>query len=294
MKKYKRAAANSVNAVAGAHTWGINPSCGDSFDNTIGNSVASTCVGAEFDHTNYNAGSIHEGASFIIQGTVMPAAANVLQVGISLGSVAKWINGFVTNDGAITTAALQIGALATTGTNISAQPFRANIFNSAGTEKAAILQAIPYGLSSAWQFSDASLANGLYIANAATGYAPIISASGADANINLDFYAKGSGAVRIQSPLSVTGTSNFTGAVGVTGAGIFTGTVTANGYAARAGLGGAASGNMFNVNWTGSEAALWLDASNLGKIWVVTAGTIGVTKTCGVLPTVVNGVITAC
>lgn len=36
-------------------------------------------------------------------------------------------------------------------------------------------------------------------------------------------------------------------------------------YVGRAGAGGAAA-NVFNVHWTGSAAALWIDGSNVGNI----------------------------
>jgi hypothetical protein len=45
-----------------------------------------------------------------------------------------------------------------------------------------------------------------------------------------------------------------------------TGIVVGNkGYAARSGTSGSYSGNVFNINWTGS-AQLWIDASNIGTI----------------------------
>jgi hypothetical protein len=46
------------------------------------------------------------------------------------------------------------------------------------------------------------------------------------------------------------------------------GGISATGYAAKAGTSGAFSGNGFNINWTGSPQ-LWIDATNLGTITVV-------------------------
>jgi hypothetical protein len=44
------------------------------------------------------------------------------------------------------------------------------------------------------------------------------------------------------------------------------GEITANGHACRAGQGGALSGNQFNINWTGTNADLWIDVTNEGHI----------------------------
>ena len=57
--------------------------------------------------------------------------------------------------------------------------------------------------------------------------------------------------------------------VGVTAAGCASaGVVNAIGYAAKAGSSGAFSGNMFNINWTGSPI-LWIDNTNVGQIATV-------------------------
>jgi hypothetical protein len=42
------------------------------------------------------------------------------------------------------------------------------------------------------------------------------------------------------------------------------GAIASTGYKARAGDNGAFSGNVFNINWTGSAAQLWIDATNIG------------------------------
>jgi len=46
------------------------------------------------------------------------------------------------------------------------------------------------------------------------------------------------------------------------------GAVRAAGFRGRAGLGGATS-NVFNINWTGSAAQLWIDTTNVGTISTV-------------------------
>jgi hypothetical protein len=42
------------------------------------------------------------------------------------------------------------------------------------------------------------------------------------------------------------------------------GSIASTGYNARAGTGGAFSGNVFNINWSGSAAQLWIDTVNVG------------------------------
>jgi hypothetical protein len=61
---------------------------------------------------------------------------------------------------------------------------------------------------------------------------------------------------------NLTVNGNLSSAGTITG-GVFTST---NGYACRAGAGGALSGNDFNINWTSSTAQLWIDGTNLGQI----------------------------
>ena len=45
------------------------------------------------------------------------------------------------------------------------------------------------------------------------------------------------------------------------------GQIRTNGYVGRAGIGGATS-NIFNINWVGGIAQLWIDTSNVGNIQV--------------------------
>jgi hypothetical protein len=47
-----------------------------------------------------------------------------------------------------------------------------------------------------------------------------------------------------------------------------TGIVRSNGFRGRAGTGGATS-NVFNINWTGSVAQLWIDTTNVGTLSTV-------------------------
>lgn len=42
--------------------------------------------------------------------------------------------------------------------------------------------------------------------------------------------------------------------------------VVANGYASRTGIAGSFTGNAFNIGWTGAQANLWIDSSNIGQI----------------------------
>lgn len=44
------------------------------------------------------------------------------------------------------------------------------------------------------------------------------------------------------------------------------GRVSANGYSCRTGLSGTTSGSVFNINWNGSAAELWIDNTKLGTI----------------------------
>ena len=44
------------------------------------------------------------------------------------------------------------------------------------------------------------------------------------------------------------------------------GHIASNGYSSRSGTGGAFSGNIFNIYWTGSDAQLWIDTTNVGTI----------------------------
>jgi hypothetical protein len=53
------------------------------------------------------------------------------------------------------------------------------------------------------------------------------------------------------------------------------GQVSANGYQCRAGIGGATTGNQYNIQWPGSGAAnLWIDNVNEGPIVTAPGGTI--------------------
>jgi hypothetical protein len=54
--------------------------------------------------------------------------------------------------------------------------------------------------------------------------------------------------------------------VGVVTPGGLSGSVNAIGYASRSGAGGSFSGNVYNIHWTGSAAALYIDNSSIGTI----------------------------
>lgn len=206
---------NGVNAVAGAKQFGINTSGGDSIDNTTLNSVASTIVGYEADFTVYNTGTIVEGISELIQGTAQPSSAAAFQVGAVSGATAQWTNGFITNNGAVLKA-MSIGALSTSGSNISGQPINLNVFDSSSAAHAVVIQAEPAGTNSAIQFSDNIRANGITMLMAATGGAPQITASGSDANINFVISGKGSGNIAVLSNVIPAITATFSlGASGI-------------------------------------------------------------------------------
>jgi hypothetical protein len=54
--------------------------------------------------------------------------------------------------------------------------------------------------------------------------------------------------------------------LGVTSGSTIAGTVNALGYASRSGTGGSFSGNVYNIYWTGSAAALYIDGTSIGTI----------------------------
>jgi hypothetical protein len=54
--------------------------------------------------------------------------------------------------------------------------------------------------------------------------------------------------------------------VGVTSSGTIAGSISAVGFASRSGSGGSFSGNVYNIYWTGSAAALYIDGSSIGTI----------------------------
>jgi hypothetical protein len=56
--------------------------------------------------------------------------------------------------------------------------------------------------------------------------------------------------------------------VTTTGFSATTGTLATAGYSAKAGISGAFSGNIFNINWTGSPF-LWIDSTNVGQLATV-------------------------
>jgi hypothetical protein len=65
-------------------------------------------------------------------------------------------------------------------------------------------------------------------------------------------------------------THNFL--VGTNNIGAFSGTGAigaAYGYLTQPGAGGGFSGNVFNIQWTGSVAELWIDTTNLGQIYTL-------------------------
>lgn len=186
----------AVNAVAGAASWGINPTCSDAHG--VSN-VASICIGAEFDFTSNNNGSTIEGISLILQGTATLSSASAVQVSIVPGASAKWVTGFSTGDGSVTGNALVIGASAVSGTTISSQTISANFFDSASAEHALVLKAISIGTNGAFAINDNIRANGFWLQTAATGASPAIFAQGTGTDINMLIGAKGTGIINVQS-----------------------------------------------------------------------------------------------
>jgi hypothetical protein len=136
-----------INAKTGARTWGINTVCGDSTANSVPTSFASTCIGYELDFTSYNSGSNFEGISLILQGPTMPAGANALQVSLASGSVAKWTNALVIDNGATTNAAVIIGASSISGSNVASQLIKFNYFDGSGTAQAGSIYQTKDGLN---------------------------------------------------------------------------------------------------------------------------------------------------
>lgn len=236
-------AVNSVNAVAGAFTWGMNPACNDG-------GFASTCIGSEADFTQTVNGDTFIGYNAIIQGAFTPSGAIAFATG-HVGSGAQWSYGLFTADGDAAVG-MRLGALsASATTNGPSQPALFYAYDSGSTEYHMEIEAIAHTMN----FLDSVNACGIGLQSGSTSAEVVPSCSGG----NLVLVGNGSGAVFSNSELltraSTTGSSGFNlpqgaaptspvnGDVWMTSAGLFyraNGTTTFVGasttYTAAAGL----------------------------------------------------------
>lgn len=217
---------DGVNAVAGAKSWGLNTSCGDSINNTIPTSVASTCIGYEIDFTVYNTGTSVEGLPMLIQGPVAPASANGIHISTAAGSTAKWTNGFISDNGAVNGTAVKIGATAASGSNIPSQPIKLGFFDSGAINRDLTLQSNNNSLN----ITSTSTGDGLALQVATAN--PRVIAFGSSTDINLNYDAKGTGTHIFNAGASFAGATSVTGSLSATtsvsGASVTGTTVTGN------------------------------------------------------------------
>jgi hypothetical protein len=121
-----------------SNCWGANNVLIDNTSYTTSSVTGVKLIGAEYDFDVTSTSTNVQGPNLLGSSLVQPAAA----VGFSVGSlstqnpaIAKWTYGFTTGNGVATTA-INIGALAVSGTNIASQPFLQTYFDSAATVRA--------------------------------------------------------------------------------------------------------------------------------------------------------------
>ena len=75
-----------------------------------------------------------------------------------------------------------------------------------------------------------------------------------------------SGTVGFSSALNLTGAASFNSTLNVTGAATLGPVSSSLGYRCKGGISGPFVGSSFNINWDGTHAGLWIDASFIGTI----------------------------
>jgi Chaperone of endosialidase len=123
--------------------------------------------------------------------------------------------------------------------------------------------ALPNGTSTSSgfaAFNNSDPTNAAYIGldTQVSGQARLVSAAtGSGTSLPMTFWVNSEAA-------RITTSGQFL--VGVTSSGTIAGSISALGFASRSGSGGSFSGNVYNIYWTGSAAALYIDGSSIGTI----------------------------
>jgi hypothetical protein len=173
----------AVTAVNNASAWNINTRCIDNTTIGLATLTNRNCIGIEEDFWA-NGASNFVGISMFLGGPGTPSSAAAIGVN-STSSTAKWTTGFFTADGAVTHAALSVGAAATSGSSVPSQTTYYGYFDSGGTERymsfIANLDAMIIGST---RYND-----GIYLQ---TGNSNVtIGVTGTDSNINLILQSAG-------------------------------------------------------------------------------------------------------
>lgn len=145
------------------------------------------------------------------------------------------------------------------------------LLQTATANSATSIGAIPSGSGNtsnftAWNSSDASIGSYAQMGVVSTFDVRFQSgATGTGAWLPMTFWTNGLERMRVLVNGRIlmgrtTETDGFSNGLTVSGA-----IASDNGYRCQAGPGGA-HGNLFNINWSGSAAQLWIDASNIGTI----------------------------
>jgi hypothetical protein len=229
--------------VDGCSSWGLNPTLIDNSVNggAVGSGTGRKLIGAEFDVTATQTGTIIQGISLNGSSTVNPAGADGFSCG-SLGGPAIWTHCFVVPDGVAATG-LYLGSVQAGGTaNSPSAPILLTSYDSGGASKQIRLQASGGVLN----VSSPSLANYFALMPAGTGTTPTISAQGTDTNVNLGLTAKGTGTLNVNSPMIASSYAAISGFLNVGGFLVLQNNTTA--------VPGLQLGTAFSVNQSGGGA----------------------------------------
>lgn len=145
------------------------------------------------------------------------------------------------------------------------------LLQTATANSSTSIGAVPSGSGNtsnftAWNSSDASIGSYAQMGVVSTFDVRFQSgATGTGAWLPMTFWTNGLERMRVLVNGRIligrtTETDGFSNGLTVSGA-----IASDNGYRCQAGPGGA-HGNLFNINWSGSAAQLWIDASNIGTI----------------------------
>jgi hypothetical protein len=193
----------SVSTCSGTNSncWGANPVLQDSTTYAISSVSGVKLIGTEYDMDVMSPNTTVQGISFLGSSLSQPAFASAINVGnlsVQSPGLAKWTYAFTTADGAVTNA-IQIGAAASSGSNITSQPVFFSYFNGSAVQHQMKLQAF----NDALNITSNGQPDGLYLATGSGN--TILGTTGTNSNINLRLAASGSGSIIANSPIITNG-----------------------------------------------------------------------------------------
>lgn len=290
-----------TSTVNNAKTWGENWVLSDALGGGVTATTGQTMVGSEIDYEVHSPHTVVAGVSLWLGGSSQPAAGTGFSCNANaIGLV--WDICFLTQGGSVTTAGI-IGATASSpGASIASQKWDYSVFDSGSVGHYVQTFGIPLGTRTAFEISDNILANGLIIANSATGNPVNIFPVG-DSNLELDISGAGSGAVKILTSLNVGAglTISGGGINGPSGANLSIAAAAGQTIAFLQGatnLVGMNNGGMYPI--TDNSLPLGVNGNSWSSVYsyaYFVGGVAGVTCSAGFSATTgrsVNGIITHC